>query len=132
MRSRVAKAERIVEMLRQIKRAETWRLESLKNSIADIEAAQMEIIAALNSDDALHGLFIDARARRLRALNEDRSRALADLERQTALLLEQSSKLKGAERLLEDIADEADRAAEQAELQEVIERAVAAADASLP
>lgn len=132
MQKRVKKAERIVDVQRQIQRAETWRLENLKHTIADIEAAEVEVIAALNSDDALHGLFIEARARRLRALNEDRSRALVELEHQTAVVLEQSSKLKGAERLLKDVTEEADRAAEQAELQEVIERAVAAGDASLP
>lgn len=132
MKSRVKKAERIVDVQRQIHRAETWRLENLKHTIADLEVAEAEVIAALNSDDALHGLFIDSRARRLRFLNEERSRAIAELERQTAVVLEQSTKLKGAERLLEDLAEEAARAAEQAELQEVIERAVAAGDASLP
>ena len=63
------------------------------------EAAQRELIAALNENHALYDLFIDTIARRLRALAEEASRTRDAKDAQARRLLACAGRLKTAERL---------------------------------
>jgi len=133
MQQRVRKAERIVDVQRQMHRIETWRLEELKRGLADMEAALAGIIEALNSEGALHGLFLEQTAKRLRLLAEQASRTGREIDAQATVVLDRGTKLKTAERHSDGVADAYEKDQDRKELQDVIERAVAAArDASLP
>ncbi|MET0569589.1 MAG: hypothetical protein ABWZ74_10970, partial [Hyphomicrobiaceae bacterium] len=74
MQSRAKKIQRIVKAQAQLKLAEEWRLRGLQGRLAEIEAGERELLASLGTDNALHGLFLDATARRLRSVAEDAAR----------------------------------------------------------
>lgn len=132
MQSRVEKARRVAGLQAQIKRLEEWRLGDLERRLAAGEAAQRELIAALNADHPLYGLFIDAMARCLRALAEEAGRTRDVRDVQARRLLACAGRLKTAERL----AAAADRAAlreiGKKELLDLVEALAACRDASLP
>ena len=90
------------------------------------------MIAALNAEQPLHGLFVANMARHLRALDERLDALRRAEERQAAELGRQTMQLKQAERMQRDAARQESRAREWKDLSEVIEATLARDDASLP
>ena len=131
MDSRVRKAERIVAVQRQLQRIEDWKMAELDRRLAELDAGQRELILALNGDEALHGLFIDSMARRLRSLAEEADRTAREKDAQAAKRLEQAGRVKVAERISETIDREAQAAEARKELLDIAERYVAWATTSL-
>ena len=116
------KAHRILALQEQLHRIEQWRLADLKVREQELAAAQEELIAALNEDSALQGLFIDSMARRLQSLSEEAMKTQQAKELQSARLLEEAGRLVCAERLAE-AADLAElRLSEKKGLAEAIDR----------
>ena len=74
MSAQARKIHRILAVQQQLYRIEEWKLADLERTLERLEVSQREVIGALNEDDALQGLFIDAMARRLRSLGEEASR----------------------------------------------------------
>jgi hypothetical protein len=122
MTARARKANRILGVQRQLQRIEEYRLAELRGRLEQLDTDQRELIAALNEDDALQGLFIDGTARRLKSLSEAASKTAEETEAQAARLLEQSGRLVCAERLAEAADRDALRAGERRALTEAIER----------
>ena len=121
MRSRAQKAQRLVSVQAQIKRAQEWKLAEIERRLAEGEAAQRGLIAALGEDHALYDLFIDTIARRLRALSEEAGRIGAEKRAQARLLLASAQRLKGAERLAAAADEEAQRDAAKKELLDLLD-----------
>ena len=69
MSAEARKIHRILAVQQQLYRIEEWKLADLERTLERLEASQQDLIRALNEDDALQGLFIDATARRLRSLS---------------------------------------------------------------
>lgn len=132
MRSKAQKARRLVSVQAQMKRMEEWKLADLERRLAEGEAAQREIIAALNEDHALYGLFIDTTARRLRALAEEAGRLRDAKDVQARRVLACAGWLKSAERLAAAAEGELEREVAKKELLDVFEAFAACRDASLP
>jgi uncharacterized coiled-coil protein SlyX len=132
MSARVEKANRIVGVQRQLQRIETWKLAELQNRLAELEASQAELIRALNDDEALHGLFIDTMAGRLRLLAEESARVTVERDAQSRRTAEQSGQLKLAERRSAGIEQQEARVAAQQELMETIEHFLRRTSARLP
>jgi len=128
MAARVRKVHRMLSVQRQLHRIEQYGLAELRGRLEQLDAEQQALIAALNEDDALQGLFIDGTARRLKSLSEAASKTAEESEAQAARLLEQSGRLACAERLAEAADVDALRAGERKALTETIER-LADADA---
>jgi uncharacterized coiled-coil protein SlyX len=132
MRGRAQKTRRLVSVQGQIKRLEEWKLAELERRLTEGEAAQRELIAALNEDHALYDLFIDTIARRLRALAEEAGRVRDKKDAQVRRLLVCAGRLKSVERL----AAAADRAAQheltKKELLDLADAFTSHRDASLP
>ncbi len=120
MQARVRKIRRIVKAQEQLKLAEEWRLRSLDGRLAKTEAAEGELVAALGAESALHGLFVDATVRRLRAVAEDAARIREAKERQSRKLLASATLLRTAERLSATAEQEMQREIEKKELLELI------------
>ena len=57
---------------------------------------QIELIGALNDTNALHGLFIDATARRLSSIAEEAERVGREKEMQSLKLKEHARRVKSA------------------------------------
>ena len=68
--SKAEKSRRILVALEQLHRVEQWKMADLERRLAELEQEKVELIGALNDNDALHGLFIDATARRLSSTAE--------------------------------------------------------------
>jgi CRP-like cAMP-binding protein len=125
MTARARKVNRILGVQRQLQRIEEYRLAELRGRLEQLGSDQRELIAALNEDDALQGLFIDSMARRLKSLSDAASKTAAETEAQAARLLEQSGRLACAERLAEAADLDALRAGERRALTEAIEQLAA-------
>jgi hypothetical protein len=122
MPARAHKVHRILSVQQQLHRIEQYRLAELRSRLEQLDADQQALIAALNEDDALQGLFIDGTARRLKSVSEVASRTAEETEAQAIRLLEQSGRLACAERLAEAADLDALRAGERKALTEAIER----------
>jgi hypothetical protein len=132
MSARAEKASRILSVQRQLQRIETWKLAELQNRLAELEATQAELIRALNDDEALHGLFIDTMATRLRLLSEESARVAVERDVQSRRTAEQSGQAKLAERLSASIELQEARVDAQQELMDTIEHFLRRSSARLP
>lgn len=132
MSARAEKASRILSVQLQLQRIETWKLAELQNRMAELEATQAELIRALNDDEALHGLFIDTMATRLRLLSEESARVAVERDVQSRRTAEQSGQAKLAERLSASIKLQEARADAQQELMDTIEHFLRRSSARLP
>jgi hypothetical protein len=124
MSAQARKIHRILAVQQQLYRIEEWKLADLERTLERLEVSQREVIGALNEDDALQGLFIDAMARRLRSLGEEASRVGQERDEQSARLLEHGARKVCAERLAEAADRQAAQATDKMQLLDVIERFV--------
>jgi hypothetical protein len=112
----------MLALQQQLHRIEEWKLAELRESLAGLEASQRDLVGALNEDDALQGLFIDALARRLRSLAEEAARVNREAEAQAARLTEHAARKLCAERLVATVDRQTERAIANKELLDIIER----------
>jgi hypothetical protein len=124
MSAQARKIHRILAVQQLLYRIEEWKLADLERTLEQLEVSQREVIGALNEDDALQGLFLDAMARRLRSLGEEASRVCQLRDEQSVRLLEHGARKVCAERLAETLDRELARAADKTQLLDVIERVV--------
>jgi hypothetical protein len=132
MSVRGRKAERILSVQKQLHRVEAWKLAGLQHRLAELEASKIDLIDALNEDEALHGLFIDNMANRLRSLSEEAGRIVGERDLQSRRVVEQSGQVRLAERLSATIGVQDQRAEMERELLETIEHFLRRASARLP
>jgi hypothetical protein len=126
------KARRILVALEQLHRVEQWKMAELEQRLAELENAQVELIGALNDSNALHGLFIDATARRLSTTAEEAERVARAKEAQALRLKEHAARVKISERLTLGHEQEAVREQEAKELLDIVEQTVNGKPTSLP
>jgi hypothetical protein len=132
LKNRLAKLARIVEVKEHQRRSAEWRVGRLRQQESVVLEDQRTLIAALNEDQPLHGLFVETMARHLGALSQ-RLDALRQAQAlQVAELEGQTSQLRQAERMMLDVTRRQSRADEWKELSDVIDAALARDDASLP
>ena len=122
MSTQARKIHRILSVQQQLYRIEEWKLADLERTLEQVGASERDLIRALNEDDALQGLFIDALARRLRALAEQAAKVGEERVAQSARLLEHAARKICAERLAETVDQQAARATDKKELLDTIER----------
>jgi hypothetical protein len=126
------KSRRVLEALQQLHRIEQWKMADLERRLADLEQMQLELIEALNDSNALHGLFIDATARRLSSTAEEAERVAREKAAQALKLKEHATRMKITERLTLAREREAVREREAKELMDVVEQTVSHKRTSLP
>lgn len=131
-KKRLNTLQRIVEVKEHQRRAAEWRLARLVREEQRVLEDQRSVIAALNADQPLHGLFVETMARHLRVASEKLEALRRSIAMRTAELQTQTGQLKQAERMLRDAVREHDRTAEWKELSEIIEAKLARDAASLP
>lgn len=122
-----AKIHRILDVQQQLHRIEEWRLADLDRALLALAATEQELIRALNEDDALQGLFIDATARRLASIAEQAARVGEEKTAQEQRLLEHAARKVCAERLVQAVDREVAQAADKRALLDAIERFIAPA-----
>jgi uncharacterized protein YqcC (DUF446 family) len=122
MTAHARKMHRILAVQQQLHQIEHWRLTDLHSRSEQLAADQKDLIAALNKDDALQGLFIVGMARRLQSLADAASKTAEETEVQSIRLLEQAGRLICAERTAAAADLAARRTNERKDLLETIER----------
>ena len=127
MSKETRRTARILDLQQQLHRIERWKLLDLQRRSADLDTLQQELIAALNNDDALQGLFIDATARRLTSLALEADEVERQEQAQGERVGEQGARVVCAERLHETVMKEDQRIIERESLLESIDRLVGAA-----
>lgn len=133
MADRLAKIRRIQAVQAELHRLAEWRLASLARKQEELATEQTVLIASLNDEDQLHGLFVGAMARRLRALAGETERVKVAREAQADRVLDEARRLKQAERMVDRASVDHRREAEKRELQALVEALLARrGDASLP
>jgi hypothetical protein len=124
MSKSVERARRMLALQEQMHRIERWKLLELQGRLAELDTLRQDLIAALNDDDALQGLFLAATARRLTSI----AREADDIGQQEQLQIErvgeQATRLVCAERLHDTVEEEARRASERLALLDIIDRLV--------
>lgn len=119
---RAARLARIVKVQEQLHRAEERRLAEIQQEFDRLRQDEIDLIALLNAEDGLAGLFMDATVNRLRSVAEQQIQTALKRQAQTQAVLETGSRLKAAEKLLTEAEREARREAEQQQLSEAMER----------
>jgi hypothetical protein len=132
MENRAKKARRLLNVLEQLHQIEERKKLELQRRHDELERSQLEIINALNADDALHGMFIDTTAKFLKSLAHEAQRVAEARELQSEKLRERATKMKTAERLKDSLELIVARRGGEKELQDVIERYTGRRGASLP
>ena len=127
MSTRAERTRRVLALQEQLHRVELWKLLALQRRAAELDALRRELIAALNDNDALQGLFLDATARRLKSIAQQADAVERDELLQTVRVREHATRVACAERLSETVDRQAARASEKRDLLDVIERVVGAA-----
>lgn len=121
MKARAKKARRLLRGQKRLYLIEHWRMADLQRRHAQLEEAQQEIIEALSENQALHGLFIDAAAHRLRSLAKEAESVAREEHLQAKRLLKRAVQVRCAERLSASLEREARRERRQRELMDIIE-----------
>src|SRR6185295_8731740 len=106
MKKEVDKARRILGAAQQLHRIEQWRMADLERRLAELDEMQLELINALNDTNALHGLFIDATARRLSLIAEEAERVSRAKHDQSLKVIDHATRVKMCERLAHEHAQE--------------------------
>ena len=121
MKKRLDSVERVLSVQRQLRQLAEAKLAEFERREAKLDASRQELVNALNGDTTLHGLFIDAMARRVRSISSE----IADLERakqaQTKRVLEQTGRLKRAERVASTVEQEYRTHVERRDLADLID-----------
>jgi hypothetical protein len=119
------RTERLAAVQKQMSRVEEWRRLGLAHRQRDLERERIEIVAALNDDGALQGLFVDSMARRLTRLGAEQQRVASAHDVQERVVREQTVREKCAERLLDRQLDAAAREEEKRALDQIVDQVAA-------
>ncbi len=132
MENRARRMRRLLDVLHQLNRIEEQRKIELQRRYDELEMSQHEVIRALDTDDALHGMFVDTTARFLKSLAGEAQRVAEARDEHSQRLLEQTVKMKTAERLKRTLDRRASSSRKERELNDIIERYSGRGSASLP
>jgi hypothetical protein len=126
------KAERLVAAMKKLHRMDELKKIELQRQLGELKRSQEDIITGLNSEDALHGMFMDTSTRFLRSLAREAQRVSQAHQHQSTKLLERAGKLRRAEKLRDTVSRQRRHTEGQKHLTEVIERYADKGGASLP
>ena len=122
MGTRAQRTHRLLALQEQLLRVERWKLLDLQRRASELETQRRELIAALNENDALQGLFLDATARRLVSIAQQVDELRRQEQAQLARVSEHATRVACAERLSETVDRQAARESESRDLREVVDR----------
>lgn len=118
---RVEKVRRFLDVQKQIQRSAEWTLHELRQEQHRLQQAQQELVTALNREDPLNMWLAPALTRQLGRLAAEEHGVAAAGKQQTDFVLEQTGRLKQAERLERALGTERERVREKTVLSEVID-----------
>lgn len=121
---RVDKVRRFLDVQKQMQRSAEWALHELRHEQHRLQQAQAEVVTALSREAPLDMWLAPALTRQLVRLAAEQHGVAAAEERQTDVVLEQTGRLRQAERLERALGTEQARTRERTLLSDVIDVAV--------
>lgn len=106
MKSRLRKIERILSVQDKLHRLAEAKLAALDRQQTEIAENRASLVAAFNRDDPLHGIFVEAMAKRLTLLAREADKLKQEQEAQTRRLTEAGLMLRRTERMTERVRRE--------------------------
>ena len=122
---RLTSMRRIAELRRQLKQVEELRLARVMREEAEIDEKCTALIATLNDDTPLHGLFAGHMAARLKRLTERRSLLEPLKVQQIAAVMTEARHAKFAETVIGRLETGAAADEEKRQLESLIESSLA-------
>lgn len=132
MEKRLQKTKRILKVQEQLHQIAEWKLVNLQRQVVELQNTQQTLIATLNDDQLLHGLFVEARSRRLQTLAAEEGRVKVAEGEQKKAALDRAMQLKRTERMVETLSIEHRRTIEKKDYLALLDSLVTKSDASLP
>ena len=132
MEDRLRKMKRIQDVQTRLHQLAEQKLARLQREQQELKQAQVDIVEALNNDDVLHGLFIDAMAGRLNRLAAESEKVQRAETMQEKRVREEALRLKRAERMAGRLDVAARRNHEKRGFRDLLDGIGRSKDASLP
>jgi hypothetical protein len=132
MDKRLRKTVRLLNVQEQLHKMAGWKLAALQRQASELQNAQTVLIETLNSDEILHGLFVESRAQRLQALAAEETQVKLAQEVQSKIALERAMQMKRTERMVGTLTLEHRRMEEKKDYLALLDGLATKSNASLP
>lgn len=132
MADRLKKIERVLAVQEQMHRLAQWRIAAVEREKAEVAEGEVSLLSALNDDNQLHGLFVEAMTRRLAVLAREAERLERLRRTMEQQLSEEALQLKRTERMTDRVRREHARSRDKRLFQDLLETLAKARKASLP
>ncbi len=132
MKKRLQSIERILSIQEKQRQLAEWKLAAIDREKDEIAANEERLFSALNDDDRLQGVFVEAMARRLRALAKEADRVAREREAQSRRLTEAGLTMKRTERMTERLRRQYLEQLGKRGFAELLDTLAGGDDASLP
>jgi uncharacterized protein YigA (DUF484 family) len=129
---RLKKIERILAVQEKLHRLAEWKLARIDEERAELKSDQQSLVEALNENEALQSLFIDAMAKRLATLARETDRVNRTHDEQTKRLFAEALRLGRTERMTEKLRRQHAEELWKRGFQDVLETIGRKRDASFP
>jgi len=132
MKERLKKVDRIIKVQRHLHRSAELRLANLQRQEGELKSAQEELMRTMSDTDALHGLFVDVMAKRLKALAVEEAQTQTAIVEQRAIAVEKALQVKRTEKVFARMKEDHRRVQEKKDLAAILEAMVQKSSTSLP
>lgn len=132
MKQRLKKIDRLIKVQQHLHRKAELDLVALQRKEGELKAAQEDLLQTMGESDALHGLFVNVLAKRLKDLSLEEARTQAEIVGQKSLTLERALQVKRSERMHSRVKEDIRRVQEKVELAEILEGMARKEHTSLP
>ncbi|MEZ0169669.1 hypothetical protein [Microvirga sp. TS319] len=132
MKQRLKKIDRLIKVQQHLHKKAELDLVSLQRKEGELKAAQEDLLQTMGESDALHGLFVDVLAKRLKDLSLEEIRTQAEIVGQKSLTVERALQVKRSEKMHSRLKGDIRHMQEKAELAEILEGMARKEHTSLP
>jgi len=132
MRQRLKKIDRLIKVQQHLHKSAELQLASFQRKEGELKADQQELLQTMGETDALHGLFVDVIARRLKMLALEETRTRTAIVEQKAVTVEKALQVKRSEKVFSRLKQEARQIQEKKDLTAILEAVARKVPTSLP
>jgi hypothetical protein len=132
MKQRLKKIDRIIKVQKHLHKSAELRLANLQQQERELKNAQEEMIQTMGDKDALHGIFTDVLAKRLKVLASEEVQTQARIVEQRAVTVECALQVKRTEKVSDRMKKDASREREKKDLIATLEAMIQKSSTSLP
>jgi hypothetical protein len=132
MKDRLQKMKRIQDVQTRLHQLAEQKLVRLQREQEELKRAQVDIVEALNGDDAFHHLFVDSMAGRLNRLAVESEKITRAEMAQEKRVREEALRLKRAERMAGRLDKAVRHTVEKRGFRDLLEGITRGKDARLP